>query len=98
MPHIPRTANMSGVPAELTTVPRRPRRSPRPPVPYHGAYEHEEPFRARGPGRSFVPRLSIRNDPGPEPARIFKQLFGKEVERDERTGELVRPASRDAEA
>ena len=92
MPHIPKLAAMTGVRKELTNLPkkgRRPINQPHVPVPYHGAYNHEEPIRYRGQQPQFGHSISIRNWEGPAPDRVFQQLFDQDVKIDEFTRELV---------
>jgi hypothetical protein len=38
-----------------------------------------------------VGKISLRHHRGPTPAEVFKILFGKEAEVDERTGQLIYP-------
>jgi len=92
VPHLPKSLGRTqGVRPEVTAIPRRPvNQQSRPPVPYHGAYQHEDPIAYRGQSIKFMPSLSILNHQGPSVDRIWKQLqLPGEVEIDEFTRELV---------
>lgn len=89
MPHVPRRiAPTSGARPDLTTTPR-PSAQSRPPVPYRGSAEGEESFQL-GHNQKMIPKLSLRNFQMPV-EKVYKVLFGKEPEIDERTRGLVPP-------
>ncbi len=92
MPHIPRGYSpTAGGRPELFNVPRKPHAvGQKPPVPYHGSSRGEEPISDyHKPLRQrMVDRLSVQRHEV-DPAKVYRQLTGKEAKIDEYSGELV---------
>ncbi len=70
MPHIPKSLT---TPSEGST--RKPARSSRPPAPYHGSSEHEQPYRIDS---GLMERISPRKWEGPDGHEIMQRLYGKQ--------------------
>ena len=90
MPHFPRLSSTQGIPPELLSVPTRAKRQrqTQAPSPPPREPERAEPPRSKSSSQ-IVPRQSIRNYKAPDPADIYEQLFGHEVDEDQFTGQLV---------
>jgi hypothetical protein len=79
---------MGGVPPEVMQGRREPAPGSRkPPVPYHGSNEGEEPFNEKK-NKEMIPSISLAGFEM-DPAKVYGQLFGKDASQHEYTRELV---------